>query len=221
MDTEVRTLPKAVLFDWDNTLVDTWPVIHDSMNATLKQMGCSDWTIDETKKRVRRSLREAFPEMFGTEWERARKYFYERFREIHLRGLKELPGAELVLKTFQEKNVYLGVVSNKMGEHLRKEVNHLGWKKYFGGLIGATDAIADKPSVEPVIMALQGSGIELGDEVWFVGDTKIDMECAHRSGCTGVFLNERIPNSGDFMEFMPKIHLTSCKELAAIVSQLT
>ena len=28
-------LPRAAIFDWDNTLVDTWPVIHESMNATL------------------------------------------------------------------------------------------------------------------------------------------------------------------------------------------
>ncbi|MEE2954963.1 MAG: HAD hydrolase-like protein [Pseudomonadota bacterium] len=221
MAKKVITLPKAVLFDWDNTLVDTWPIIHDSMNVTLKQMGRSVWTLEETQERVRRSLREAFPEMFGEEWKRARNCFYERFREIHLKGLKELPGAESVLKIFHKKNVYLGVVSNKMGNHLRKEVNHLGWNKYFGGLVGATDAIADKPSVEPVIMALQGSGIEPSPEVWFIGDTKIDMECAYRSGCTGVFINKRIPNSGDFMEFMPKIHFIGCNELATKISLLT
>ena len=47
-------LPRAILFDWDNTLVDTWPVIHDSMNVTLTHMGWEPWTMDETRARVRR-----------------------------------------------------------------------------------------------------------------------------------------------------------------------
>jgi phosphoglycolate phosphatase len=32
-------LPKAVIFDWDNTLVDSWPVIHHALNETLEAYG--------------------------------------------------------------------------------------------------------------------------------------------------------------------------------------
>ena len=55
MTENVNKLPKAILFDWDNTLVDTWPVIHDAMNVTLKYMGCDGWDMVETRKRVRRA----------------------------------------------------------------------------------------------------------------------------------------------------------------------
>ena len=27
--------PKAVIFDWDNTLVDTWPLIHEAIDKTM------------------------------------------------------------------------------------------------------------------------------------------------------------------------------------------
>ena len=36
------TPPKAVLFDWDNTLVDTWPCIGRATNITLETMGHPD-----------------------------------------------------------------------------------------------------------------------------------------------------------------------------------
>ena len=39
MGAELLRLPQAALFDWDNTLVDTWPVIHEAMNTTLSAMG--------------------------------------------------------------------------------------------------------------------------------------------------------------------------------------
>ncbi|MEK9930797.1 MAG: HAD hydrolase-like protein, partial [Rhodospirillaceae bacterium] len=75
MSLDLDPLPRAILFDWDNTLVDTWGVIHDSMNVTLKHMGQNQWTIEETRKNVRKALREAFPELFGDRWEEARDVF--------------------------------------------------------------------------------------------------------------------------------------------------
>lgn len=213
-------LPKAVLFDWDNTLVDTWPVIHDAMNATLVAMDHPVWTFDETRARVRRALREAFPDMFGERWEEARDVFYGRFREIHLERLAVCPGAEDLLKLLLKKNVYLGVVSNKSGEHLRREADHLGWSGYFSRLVGATDAEQDKPAVDPVLMALDGSELELGEHIWFVGDTRIDMECAYKASCTPVLISESAVNKEVFADFLPKYSFSSLPALTGLVSNL-
>lgn len=212
--------PSAIIFDWDNTLVDTWPVIHDSMNTTLEQMGCDLWSIDETKERVRRSLREAFPDLFGDRWEIARDVFYERFKKIHLERLEVLQGAESLLKSLHAQKIYLGVVSNKSGENLRLEANHLDWARYFGQIIGATDAKKDKPSIEPVIMALAGSEIAPGPDVWFVGDTRIDMECASNSGCVPILVRNIPPEAEEFGEFMPEMHFSGCEALATLASTL-
>jgi len=212
--------PSAIIFDWDNTLVDTWPVIHDSMNTTLEQMGCDLWSIDETKERVRRSLREAFPDLFGDRWEIARDVFYERFKKIHLERLEVLQGAESLLKSLHAQKIYLGVVSNKSGENLRLEANHLDWARYFGQIIGATDAKKDKPAIEPVIMALAGSEIAPGPDVWFVGDTRIDMECASNSGCVPILVRNIPPEAEEFGEFMPEMHFSGCEALATLASTL-
>ena len=57
--------PKALLFDWDNTLVDTWSVIHHALAVTFEAFGRTPWTLEETRQRVRASARDAFPELFG------------------------------------------------------------------------------------------------------------------------------------------------------------
>ena len=57
--------PRAILFDWDNTLVDTWATIHDALNFLMRAMDRPEWSLDETRQRVRLSLREAFPLYFG------------------------------------------------------------------------------------------------------------------------------------------------------------
>lgn len=220
MNRDALATPRAVLLDWDNTLVDTWPVIHDAMNATLTHMGHVPWTIEETRSRVRLALREAFPAMFGDRWEEARAVFYERFRAIHLERLEIRSGAESLLEALGAKGVYVGVVSNKMGEHLRREAAYLGWKRYFHRLVGAADAARDKPAAEAVSLALEGSGVSAGREVWFVGDTGIDMECAHNTNCIPILVREMPPTDWEFKKFPPEIHVVDCAELAALVMRL-
>ena len=51
-------LPRAILFDWDNTLVESWGVIHEAMNLTLDAMGHVPWTREETETRVRQLFQE-------------------------------------------------------------------------------------------------------------------------------------------------------------------
>ncbi len=178
--------PRAVLFDWDNTLVNTWPVIHEALHQTFVEMGGTPWTIEEVKQRVRRSMRDSFPEIFGDRWERAAAIYQDRYRAIHMDKIKPLPSAEVVLKLLRGLPVHVGVVSNKRGINLRKEIEHLSWKKYFASIVGADDAERDKPHAEPVLLALKDSGISPGPEVWLVGDSEIDLECAQATGITPI-----------------------------------
>jgi phosphoglycolate phosphatase len=220
MNAVLSTRPRAVLFDWDNTLVDTWDTIHDAMNTTLTAMGHATWTFDETRQRVRKALREAFPELFGDAWEQARDIFYARFQEIHLETLAEKPGSGDLIRELAEKGIFLGVVSNKSGDHLRRETAYLGWDRYFTSVVGATDAKRDKPAIDPILLALQGSGVAPGSDVWFIGDTAIDMQCALDANCMAILVRETPPEREEFGKFFPQTHFIDCIELRALVRTL-
>lgn len=211
--------PRAILFDWDNTLVDTWECIRDATNATLRHMGHAEWSLDETKDRVAASLRDSFPVLFGDRWPEAREVFYQAFKAIHLERLQPLPGAQAMLEDLAASGIYLGVVSNKNGDLLRLEADHLGWTRFFGRLVGANDAAADKPSDAPVHMALEGSGIPPGPAVWMVGDTGVDLECAGRAGCLPVLVRNSPPTEGEFTPYHPVHHIAGCAQLIALVRE--
>lgn len=182
--------PTAVIFDWDNTLVNTWPIIHAALNATFEQTGLPLWTFDQTRDRVRKSMRDSFPEIFGERWEEAGKIYQGHYRSRHLLNLEALPGAEALLKRIQEKALMCVVVSNKKGPNLREEVAHLGWNGYFSTIVGADDAARDKPFADPVHLAFDKSHIAPGEHVWFIGDSDIDLECALNTGCTAILYGE-------------------------------
>ena len=55
------TRPSVLLYDWDNTLVDGWAGITAALNAVFAAFGHTLWTVEDTRNRVRVSLRESFP----------------------------------------------------------------------------------------------------------------------------------------------------------------
>ncbi len=210
--------PRALLFDWDNTLIDSWGAIHHALKVTFEAMGRQPWTLDETRQRVRRSAREAFPELFGARAEEAAGIFYQAFESDHLETLEAREGAEALLRGLAESGgYYLAVVSNKRGDLLRREAARLGWDGFFERLVGANDAARDKPAVDAVEMALGDSGLAPGPEVWFVGDTDIDMLCAANAGCLPVLLRAEPPGAGEFAGSEPGVHVSGCVQLLETV----
>ena len=212
--------PRGLLFDWDNTLVDTWAVIHHALNATLEAMGQATWTLEETRARVRASARDSFPKLFGGRAEEAMAVFYDCYERDHLSHLRALPGVQEMLARLGKGSHYLGVVSNKKGSILRREAAHLGWDGWFGRLVGAEDAVADKPARAAVDLALEGSGLAAGPEIWFVGDTDIDMTCAHAAGCTPILLRETPPTPGEFGAHPPSRHAETCAALMTCIREV-
>ncbi len=212
--------PRALLFDWDSTLVDNWGSIQHAINATLVAMGQRPWSTEETRSRVRESMRDSFPRMFGARWPKARKVFYEAYAETHLAHLVPLPGVTEMLAELAAAGFYLAVVSNKTGALLREEAAHLGWRHYFGGLVGAGDAARDKPDPAPIALALAGTGIAPGPAVWYVGDTALDMTCAIRAGCVPILLAGEGQGRDDFSAAPPAQEVANCQELCALVRQL-
>lgn len=206
--------PRAVLFDWDNTLVDSWGTIHHALGQTFAALGHPPWAMEETKARVRHSLRDAFPSQFGDRWEEAKRIYLDHFTAIHLERLRPQEGAEDLVRAVAAAGLYIAVVSNKTGAVLRREAAALGWTHHFARLVGAGDAIADKPDAAPMRLALDGSRIELGETVWYVGDTGIDMECAANAGCIGVLLGEMDTADRGLTKYPPRLHFRACSALS-------
>lgn len=178
--------PKAVIFDWDNTLVDTWPLIQTAIDKTMVDMGREPWGLDKVRDNVHKSMRESFPEIFGDKWEQAGEIYKNTYRSIHLK-IQLLPNALELINKLEEQGILQFIVSNKIGLTLRKEAASIGVDKKFFAMVGANDAYADKPHRDPVDLALLGTDLQLQkDEIWFVGDTIADVECAFLCGCTPI-----------------------------------
>jgi len=186
--------PRALVFDWDNTLVDGWPAVLAGLNAAFAAFAMAPWDHARMLREVRRSLRETFPEMFGADWERARDIFTAEVRAVNLSVLRPLDGSPALLDAAARWPI--AVVSNKQGPILRREAEHLGWTRRFRALLGAGDCAADKPDPAPMRAALASVGAASGPDVWYIGDTHLDMEAARRAGVSAVLLGDAAHDGG-------------------------
>lgn len=178
--------PKAILFDWDQTLVETWPIIYKAIEEVFKNFGkpeALNLSPEELKKGSGGSAREFFPKFFKDQWQEAYTLFYKVIADYHLQHLRPINGALDLLNLLKGLDIPLGVVSNKKRDVLRKEISHLQWGDFFKVIIGSLDAEKDKPSPLPIYKALENISLDASQDIWFVGDSEEDRKAANQSGC--------------------------------------
>ena len=84
-------------------------------------------------------------------------------------------------------------------------------------MVGATDAKADKPARAAVDLALEGSGVAAGPDVWLVGDHPIDVECAVASGCLPIVVRGAVETGVEAKLGGAGWRFASCTELVELV----
>lgn len=210
----LSSFPRAVLFDWDNTLVDTWPLIHGAMRAVFEKRGLTPWTLDQVKERCHESGREAFPKMFPDNWQSALDDFYEYATERHIAELELLPFAQELIERLTDLEIPIVLVSNKTKTLIVKEVEYLKFSDHFVSVIGSGDAVRDKPDAAPIQLALEHLGMKPSMDVWMIGDTPADWSAAKAAGVCAIGVG-----GVDIGEHAEKPHLM-CLDLEPICNAL-
>jgi len=188
--------PQIVLFDWDNTLVDTFPLLWAASTAARTGLGLEPWTEAEARQNLRLAAKESFPRFYGARADEAMALYYAHVRAHHIAAVQIIPQAPELLAWLVSRGVRLGIVSNKRSALLRAELAHLGWQHWLPVAVGADDVAAGKPDPEGLRLALQqipgASGVS-GTHIWYVGDTETDMQAAAKAGLCKIYVeNDRM-----------------------------
>ncbi len=212
-----------VLFDWDNTLVDTWGLVHESLQVALRGLGMREWNEEETRRRLGASLRDNFPRLFGDRASKAKALYRGHFLSRHLEILRPFAEAEDLLRWLSrhQDRCEVGIVSNKGGDALRAEIAHLGWGGYFRAVVGAEDLVRDKPDpccLEEIFVRLGGKREDF-DAMVYVGDSVVDMEFAKRTGMEGVLLGDGGEKAERFAKWRWDVWVRDLTELREVLAQ--
>ncbi len=190
-------MPKAILLDWDDTLAHTRSSVVEAMEYILKKYNKEPWDITKVKYRdTKKSLKENFPNFFGEKAGIAYDEYLEYYLKYSYNKVSPMENACDFLKLCNKNNIDLYIISNKEKSLLLKEIDFCFPDVLLKKILGNGDAPANKPNPAPVFTAL--NGVEYGvnkDNVWLIGDTKQDTECAYRANIQPILLGK-----GKFMD---------------------
>ena len=179
---------KAVLFDFDGTLVDTNQVIMNSWYATFDGMGVprpSDEVILKTfGEPLVRSLENFFP---GKVDETI--VIYRHYQETHYKEFLAIyDGIKELLETLKGMGLRLAIVTSRLPHSTVEYMSLFDIQDYFEVLVTCADTDKHKPEPEPCLLALEKLGIKAEDAI-MIGDSRFDILCAQNAGVPGVFVN--------------------------------
>jgi HAD superfamily hydrolase (TIGR01509 family) len=178
---------KAVLWDLDDTLLDTLPGRMDALRHAFQH--CLGRAVDPlevwrshqggTLEALARSLLGEDHATFSTAY---REHYYGNAE----RSIALYPGIEAMLEELRSHGLVLGVVTSKISWGARAELERSGLLPFFGAIVGHDDVARPKPEPDPIFEAMRRLDIESADEVLFVGDSPADIRAAHAARCAGV-----------------------------------
>lgn len=175
---------RAVLFDLDGTLVDSYNALAEAVNYARRQEGLDELSATRIKDFVgdglETLLRRAF-ELDGDVPLQVKDAFESRYDEICCHESKVLEDVETTLEQLAALGVAMAVCTNKPTGFSRKILDFLGLSRHFRAIIGPDVAGARKPAAQHVLHTLAATDVDPHDAL-FVGDMPIDVHAARNSG---------------------------------------
>lgn len=180
-------MKKIMLFDLDGTLIDSTEAILESFHHSLSVLNHAGDLEDEAIKALIGHPLDVMFTRLGCDSSKIDEYvltYKEHYRTISRAKTFLLPFATEAVEE-ASKHARLGIVTTKTARYSRELMEHFGLMDYFEVLIGHEDVENHKPHPEPIHKALEGMDHAL-EEVWMIGDTRLDLEASQRAGIDAV-----------------------------------
>ena len=173
---------RAIVFDLDGTLIDSYRAIASSLNHARQRFGMPPLDSEAIRMRVGRGLGVVVAELVGTDRvERAVLHFREHYARVYVEETSALPGVRDTLERLHRAGFAMAVASNKPACFSRPILDSLGMLPYLTSVQGPDLVASHKPDPAMIHRCLEELAVGPAEAV-YVGDMVLDVESAARAG---------------------------------------
>lgn len=170
---------KGFIFDLDGTLINSLPVVRNSLESTLLKFSGRVYTDQEKYSLLGPTEKGIFKKLFPDSWEEVLQFYLNEYDRIHVPYAKPFPGIIDTLTLLQERKMKLALVSGKGPESMAISLKHSGLKQFFEVIITGSEHGASKPEHIKQVLTIWNFSPE---EVVYVGDIAYDVQAAKEAG---------------------------------------
>lgn len=188
--------PDLILWDWDNTLMDTRPAAARALIETAAQSGAPAPTQQDITDVIGSHLGQYWFDTYGDQAIEKIDLFL-RLYQMHADMITPYETAKPLLRWVQAKGIRQIVTSNKNQEIIDAEADRFQLRPYFEKIVGVRHHENAKPSPAYARTAL---GLDWPAHMIVIGDGESDMQFARMIGAFGLFIrpdNRPVPFSYD------------------------
>lgn len=207
---------KAILFDFDGTLLDTNELIIETFMYVLGERFPGQFSTEDCLKFIGPSLKETFEELAPGESHILESKYREWNMAHHDQFVKQYDAVVETLEKLKNMGIRLVIVSTKQRTGIERGLRVLGANHLFEFYIGVDDVTNVKPHPEPILLALKKLGLEK-DEVIMVGDNSHDIEGGKNAGVLTAGVAWSIKGEAFLKKFNPDYMLQHMTDLLSIV----
>jgi phosphoglycolate phosphatase len=205
---------RAVLFDWDGTLVDT---AEASFRCYVRMFDSFGIPFDrDTYARTYSPNWYRTFELLGLDrehWPAADERWLAAFASETCRLID---GARELLETLREREIAAGIVTSGGRERVSRELEHHGLAEHVREAVFGCDVANKKPHPEGLLLCLERMRIE-ASEAMYVGDSPEDIHMARTAGVFAVAVPGAYPNREALEAAGPDVVVASLKEVQWVV----
>ena len=206
---------KAIVFDWDGTLMDSVGKIVETIQASAKQLNLPVPDYDQAKDVIGISLLPALKQLFKIDdEEQAMEIFYTYkalFKDHKQISSPLFSGAIELLTQLKQRGHILAVATGKARQGLEHNWKHSDTEHFFTISKTADDA-QSKPSPDMLEQILDELALN-ASEVLMIGDTTYDMAMAENIGIDRIAVSFGVHNHAELMKHNPIAVIDSLPEL--------
>ena len=177
---------RAILFDMDGVLVDSFDGWVNLVNAAAEHFGRPPISRDEFLKVYGQSTQLDVDVFFPAQSvEEVDGYYETQFGGL-AENVKLMPGAQAVMDQMKRQNLHTAVITNTGGGLARSILQKVDlWPAH---VIGGDEVASAKPSPDMVFLACRLLNVS-AEEAVVVGDSRFDIEAAAAAGVRSIGVN--------------------------------
>lgn len=192
MSNRIDPPPRAVIFDMDGTLVDTFPLVVAAWNAALADHTGRTFTAVEVIARFGipdpAMIRRELPEHLG---DAAVETYHQHYERQHAELARAFAGITEMLDAIRARRLPTGVMTGKGSRSACITLAALGWdgcagRRRFDAVVTGEDVTRQKPEPEGLFIVAERLGVAPRDCV-FVGDSPADIGAGKNAGMRTIF----------------------------------